>query len=206
MLAGLELTPAAPFGRVAATPDLAATRRPLRRAKRQPLIKGLSGPSAGPSCLCTAASVPARDRRLSKRLRLPSGLSWAAMNGLDGTIGFDGTRSRGVGHRDDSFLLAPAGSALSQWRQSTSPTRGRSAVRLTIASAQGERFRRPVRDCSFDRAATTSRSNSGRWSLLSGQPQPRDPDAPTRPLSARRVSRLPSGSTATSRPRGRLNG
>ena len=27
-------------------------------------------------CLCTAASVLARDRRLSKRLRLPSGLSW----------------------------------------------------------------------------------------------------------------------------------
>ena len=40
----------------------------------------------------------------------------------------------------------------------------------------------PVRDCSFDRAATTSGRNSGRWSLL-GQSQQRDPDAPARPRS-----------------------
>jgi hypothetical protein len=36
-------------------------------------------------------------------------LDLAGHDGLDGTIGFDGTRSRGVGHRDDPFSSRDGG-------------------------------------------------------------------------------------------------
>jgi len=37
------------------------------------------------------------------------GLELGSHDGLDGTIGFDGTRSRGVGHSDDSFSSRAGG-------------------------------------------------------------------------------------------------
>ncbi len=116
VLAGLELTPTTPFGRVAAAPELAATRRPLRQAKRQPLIEDRDVRPRDLHPCARPASVLARDRRLSKRLRLPSGLSWAARTASTGTIAFDGEGSRGAGTATIPFLPAPACSALSQWR------------------------------------------------------------------------------------------
>jgi hypothetical protein len=37
------------------------------------------------------------------------GLELGGHDGIDGTIGFDGTQSRGVGHRDDSFSSRAGG-------------------------------------------------------------------------------------------------
>ena len=72
-------------GRVAAAPELAAARRLLREAKRQPLTEDCDV-RPRTACLRTAAFVPARDRRLSKRLRPPSGLSWAATSASTGRL------------------------------------------------------------------------------------------------------------------------
>ena len=57
----------------------------LREAKRQPLIEDCNV-RPGTACLCTAVSVLAQDRRLSKRLRPPSGLSWAATTASTGRL------------------------------------------------------------------------------------------------------------------------
>ena len=104
-------------------PEIAATRRPLREAKRQPLIEDVTS-VRGTACPCTAASVPARDRRLSKRLRPPSGLSSAATTTSTGQSVSTGRDRAAPATATIPFLLAPAGGALSQWRPSAIPESG----------------------------------------------------------------------------------
>ena len=91
-----------PFGRVAAAPELAATRRPLRQANRRPLIENLT--SVRETCMPVHGRVRACSISTAQQTATTAvGLELGSEDGLDGTIGFDGTRSRGVGHRDDSF-------------------------------------------------------------------------------------------------------
>ena len=53
------------------------------------------------ACLCSTASVLARNSMAQQRVRLPSGLSWATRTASTGTIAFDGEHSRpGAGQRD----------------------------------------------------------------------------------------------------------
>ena len=73
------------MGRAAAAPELAATRRPLREAKRQPLIE--DSDVRPRDCVAVQRRIRAcSDRRLSKRLRPPSGLSWAATTASTGRL------------------------------------------------------------------------------------------------------------------------
>ena len=51
------------------------------------------------------------------------GLELGGDDGLDGTIGFDGARSRGVGHRDDSFS-----SRARVWRTTAMATKRKSVA------------------------------------------------------------------------------
>ena len=72
-------------GRVAAAPELAPTRRPLREAKRQPLIGDCD---VRPwDCEPTHGRVRACPRSTArKRLRPPPGLSWAATTASTGRL------------------------------------------------------------------------------------------------------------------------
>jgi hypothetical protein len=91
------------FGRVAAAPELAATRRSLREAKRQALIEDCD---VGPrDCVPKhGRGVRACSRSTTQQTATTAvGLELGSHDALDGTIGCDGTRSRGGGHCDDSF-------------------------------------------------------------------------------------------------------
>ena len=114
-------------GRSAAAPEFAATRRPLREAKRQPLTEDCEVRPR--DCVPMHGRVRACSESTGQQTATTAvGLELGSDDGLDGTIGFDGTRSRGVGHRDDSFSSATARSALSQWRPSAT-SRGCGASR-----------------------------------------------------------------------------
>ena len=95
-------------GRVAAAPELAATRRPLREAKRQPLIEDCDVRPR--DCVPMHGRVRACSRATAQQTATTAaGLELGSDDGLDGTIGFDGTRSRGAAHRDDSFSSRAGG-------------------------------------------------------------------------------------------------
>jgi hypothetical protein len=83
---GVDKLPAFIERRVAAAPEGAATRRPLREAKREPADRGrdvrprVCVPIHGP------ASELARDSMAQQTLRPPSGLSWAATTASTGRL------------------------------------------------------------------------------------------------------------------------
>ena len=62
----------------------------------------------GTACLCTAG-VRACSRSTTQRTATTAAGLEPGSDAVDGTIGFDGTRSRGVGHRDDSFSSRAGG-------------------------------------------------------------------------------------------------
>ena len=62
----------------------------------------------GAACLCTAASVPARNSMAQQTATTAVGLELGSDDGLDGTIGFDGRRSRDASRADYRFDQPPA--------------------------------------------------------------------------------------------------
>jgi hypothetical protein len=89
------------------------------------------------------ASVLARDRRLSARLRPPPGLSWAATMASTGRLVLTGRDRAEPGAATIPLLVAPAGSALSQWRPSARQHRAASACQPACAFAHKESSRPP---------------------------------------------------------------
>ena len=76
-------------GRVAAAPELAATRRPLREAKRQQLIEECDVRPR--DCVPMHGRVRAWSRSTAQQTATTAvGLQLGSDDGLDGTIGFDG--------------------------------------------------------------------------------------------------------------------
>jgi hypothetical protein len=89
-------------GRVAAAPELAATRRPLRQAKRQPLIEDCDV-RPGDLHACARPRPCLLEIDGSATVTTAVGLELGSEDGLDGTIGFDGNGSRHAGHPGDRF-------------------------------------------------------------------------------------------------------
>ena len=79
----------------------------------------------GTACLCTPASVLGRDRRLSKRLRPPSGFSWAATTASTDGLVSTGTDRATPATRAIAFLFALPGVARALRRRSARPLRVR---------------------------------------------------------------------------------
>ena len=104
------------------------------------------------------ASVLARDSMAQQTATTAVGLELGGDDGLDGTIGLEGTRSRCVGHRDDSFssragarrAIAMATFCKSRLSSIASPAderfRPNSAVRLPLTAPPARRshFRRAI--------------------------------------------------------------
>ena len=87
-------------GRVAAAPELAATRRPLREAKRQQLIEECDVRPR--DCVPMHGRVRAWSRSTAQQTATTAvGLELGSDDGLVGTIGFDGRQSRDAGRADD---------------------------------------------------------------------------------------------------------
>jgi hypothetical protein len=86
--------------RVAAAPELGATRRPLREAKRQPLTENCDVRPR--DCVPMHGHVGARSRSTAQQTATTAvGLELGSDDGLDGTIGFDGQRSCDPPNRHD---------------------------------------------------------------------------------------------------------
>ena len=104
------------------------------------------------ACLCTAASVLARDRRLSKRLPLPSGLSWAAT-----------TASTARLVSTASTRAAPAVGVIALPRQQPSRRARRTTGSPRLSGSHAARGRRhPPRYCFLDGIGRTPQANSDR--------------------------------------------
>ena len=101
--------------RAAAAPQLAATRRPFREPKRSRGSRTVTSVRRT-ACPCTAASVLARDRRLSKRLRPPSGLSWAATTASTGRLVSTASNRPAPTRPAIAFLARPPRGGPSVWR------------------------------------------------------------------------------------------
>ena len=109
-----------PFGRVAAAPELAATTRPLREAKRQPLIEDYDVRPR--DCVPTHGRVRACSRSTAQQTATTAvGLELGSHDGLDGTM-VSTARDRALaGHPRRPFRVSPPGLARLQRRRSSAP-------------------------------------------------------------------------------------
>jgi hypothetical protein len=87
-------------GRVAAAPEFAAAKRPLCEAKRQPLIEDCDVRPRELDASARAAFACSRSTA-QQTATTAVGLELGSDDGLDGTIGFDGTQSRRPGQAGD---------------------------------------------------------------------------------------------------------
>ena len=142
MLARFSLTPTAPLGRAPAAHELAASRRPFREAKRQPLTDDCDVRPR--DCVPMHGCVRACSRSTAQQTATTAvGLELGSHDGLDGTIGFDGQQSCCTGGPRDrnathSVVLPRAADACIP-RMMRKPNGARLDVRRRTAAFAGHR-------------------------------------------------------------------